>query len=189
MGRPKLLLPWGKTSVLGHLIQSWRELKAQQIVVVCAAGDSNIRGELDRLSFACQNIIENPAPQRGMFSSIVCAAQWAGWDPAITHWAIVLGDQPHLQMDTLHRLISWAATHPGQVCQPRLHGGLKHPVVIPQEVFVELAGPESNDLKQFLANYSIAGCDCDDPGLALDIDRPEDYERALALAGLERKVE
>ena len=28
MGRPKLLLPWGETSVLGHLIKQWQALGA-----------------------------------------------------------------------------------------------------------------------------------------------------------------
>ena len=32
----------------------------------------------------------------------------------------------------------------------------------------------------------IALCELDDPGLDLDIDRPEDYENALARAGLPR---
>ncbi|HRY59690.1 MAG: NTP transferase domain-containing protein [Verrucomicrobia bacterium] len=28
MGKPKLLLPWGDTSVLGHLIRQWQSLGA-----------------------------------------------------------------------------------------------------------------------------------------------------------------
>jgi molybdenum cofactor cytidylyltransferase len=31
MGQPKLLLPWGKTSVLGHLIGQWQSAGAGQI--------------------------------------------------------------------------------------------------------------------------------------------------------------
>src|SRR3989442_15619712 len=92
MGRPKLLLPWGKTSVIGHLIGRWQELGAQQIAVVCAAGEPSIQEELDRLRFSRANRISNPAPERGMFSSIQCAARWFGWEAGLTHWAIVLGD-------------------------------------------------------------------------------------------------
>ena len=44
MGRPKLLLPWGETSVLGHLIKQWQALGARQIAVVCAPGDQAIGG-------------------------------------------------------------------------------------------------------------------------------------------------
>ena len=95
MGKPKLLLPWGRTSVLGHLIKQWKALGAKQIAVVCAPDDGAMRVELDRLGFPVQDRIINPAPDRGMFSSIQCAAQWSGWQAALTHWAIVLGDQPH----------------------------------------------------------------------------------------------
>ena len=94
MGRPKLLLPWAKTTVLGHLLGQWQTFGAKQVAVVCAVGDQAIQGELDRLGFPAANRIFNPAPDRGMFSSVQCAAQWAGWQQGLTHWAIVLGDQP-----------------------------------------------------------------------------------------------
>jgi molybdenum cofactor cytidylyltransferase len=79
MGRPKLLLPWGGTTVLGHLIAQWRALQAGQITVVCAA-DGPVPAELDRLAFAAENRIVNPHPEQGMFSSIQCAARWPGWN-------------------------------------------------------------------------------------------------------------
>src|SRR5947207_464975 len=47
MGQPKLLLPWRATTVLGHLIEQWQKLSAQQIAVVCAAGDQAIEQELN----------------------------------------------------------------------------------------------------------------------------------------------
>jgi hypothetical protein len=46
-----------------------------------------------------------------------------------------------------------------------------------------LKDSSAGDLKQFLAGRSgaLAGCESDDAGLDLDIDRPEDYERAKAM--------
>src|SRR6516225_5725334 len=87
MGRPKLLLPWGETSVLGHLAGQWRGLGAGQVTVVCAGGDDTLAAELDRLEFSAENRIVNPEPTRGMFSSIQCAALWSGWRHELTHWA------------------------------------------------------------------------------------------------------
>src|ERR1051326_7538368 len=97
MGRPKLLLPWGESSVLGHLLRVWHSLNARQIGIVCAAHDTGIGAELDRLCFPESQRIANPNPDRGMFSSIQCAAAWRGWEEPLTHWAVVLGDQPHLR--------------------------------------------------------------------------------------------
>jgi len=61
-------------------------------------------------------------------------------------------------------------------------------VVLPRAVFLEIAGSKCTSLKEFLAKHKIAECACEDPGLDLDIDRPEDYQKALALARLERRV-
>src|SRR5437660_1384898 len=94
MGQPKMLLPWGKTTVLGHLIAQWQTAGAEQMAVVVAEGDQRIERELARLAFSEENCVRNPLPNRGMFSSIQCAARWAGWKPNLTHFAIVLGDQP-----------------------------------------------------------------------------------------------
>jgi CTP:molybdopterin cytidylyltransferase MocA len=181
-----LLLPWGKTSVLGHLIEQWKALRAKQIAVVSATGDRAIRLEMDRLGFAAQVRIINPAPQRGMFSSIQCAAQWPGWDPALTHWAIVLGDQPHLEQQTLRRVLDFSAAHPASVCQPARLGHGRHPVLLPKAVFRRVATSTSATLKEFLAGSprKVALCELDDPGLDLDIDYPADYHNALRRAGL-----
>jgi CTP:molybdopterin cytidylyltransferase MocA len=226
MKRPKLLLPWGETSVLGHLLGTWekvgertgvfRELKTVktvkegrrlrhtqlklgvnegsagekslhgstcvgQISVVCAVGDAAVLGELDRLGFPAGDRILNARPEEGMFGSVRCAAQWSGWVPGLTHWAITLGDQPHLRLETLRALIELSAGQPGKVCQPRRLGHLRHPVVLPKAVFLELRDAKTPTLKDFLAKREIASCEVDDSGLDLDIDEPADYERALAL--------
>jgi molybdenum cofactor cytidylyltransferase len=181
MGKPKLLLPWGGTSVLGHLIEQWEALRAKQVAVVCAARNQPVQAELDRLGFPAQNRIVNPAPEHGMFSSIRCAAQWPGWRPDLTHWAIVLGDQPHLKQQTLLRVLDFTAAHPARVCQPAHRGHGRHPVLLPKTVFRRIANSKATTLKEFLtANpRELAHCELDDPGLDLDIDRPEDYEKAV----------
>ncbi len=181
MGRPKLLLPWGPTSVLGHLLVQWQGLGAAQIAVVLGTGDVGMERELNRLGVASENRIVNEAPERGMFSSIQCAARWSGWSQALTHWAIVLGDQPHLRAATLLSLVRFAAAWSESVCQPARNGRLRHPVVMPRKVFGQLREAKAADLREFLASQEVAGCESDDPGLELDIDRPEDYRRALDL--------
>jgi molybdenum cofactor cytidylyltransferase len=184
MGRPKLLLPWGKTSLLGHLARHWLNLGAKQIAAVCAAGDHAILAELERLGFPIANRIYNAAPHRGMFSSIQCAAQWAGWQPELTHWAIVLGDQPLVRDETLRQLLEFSAARPEMICQPMQGGHGRHPVVLPRTAFLALAESPAPTLKAFLEARAgaVASFLADDPGLEVDLDRPEDYERGLELA-------
>ena len=184
MGRPKMLLPWSSTSVLGHLIAQWRRLGALQVAVVCGAADRAIADELDRLEFPAGDRIRNPAPEMGMFSSIQCAARWPGWNREVTHWALVLGDQPHLRFDTLQELLTFATAHRQNICQPARRGRPRHPVLLPAAIFAQLGASTDSDLNQFLQRRpeQRALCEIDDDGLDLDLDTPADYERAAALS-------
>jgi molybdenum cofactor cytidylyltransferase len=179
MGEPKLLLPWGKTSVLGHLLQQWKSLHASQIAVVCAAGAQSMIDELDRLGFPADNRIFNPSPEHGMFSSIQCAAQWHGWNPDLTHWLITLGDQPHLHTATLCKLLEFGARNSDNICQPMRHDRRKHPVLLPARWFAKLKDTSAGDLKVFLVEHAeeLSGFESDDARLDYDMDTREDYEK------------
>ena len=185
MGRPKLLLPWGDASIIGHLISQWQALQAEQIAVVQRPGDKLLNAELDRLNFPGANRIENPDSKRGMFSSIQCAANWDGWKKNLNVWAVILGDQPHLRPDTLGALLAFHREHADSICQPSHGGRARHPVLLPRLAFAELRRTSAETLKDFLQQTScpIMAHPLSDAGLELDLDRPEDYERAVKPPG------
>lgn len=185
MGRPKLLLPWGDTSIIGHLISQWQALQAEQITVVQRPGDKLLNAELDRLNFPAGNRIENPDSKRGMFSSIQCAANWDGWKNNLNVWAVILGDQPHLKTETLHALLSFHREHPDAICQPAHGGRARHPVLLPRPALAELRRTRAETLKDFLQQTAcrIMELPLADAGLEIDLDRPEDYERAVKTPG------
>jgi len=179
MGRPKLLLPWGRTSVVGHLIATWRELSASQIAIVLDTSQLAVFQELDRLLFPVDARISNPHPERGMFSSIRCAAAWPGWESGLTHFVIALGDQPQLQPETLRRLLEFSATNRSSICQPRFNGRSRHPILLPKSALLRIRSDSASDMKEYLLEHAAecASFDSVDPGLELDLDTPEDYRR------------
>lgn len=181
MGTPKLLLPWRGTTVVGHLVSQWRNLGAAQIAIVCRPGDAALNAELDRAELPRYDRITNPDPERGMFSSVLCAASWDGWKTDLSAWVITLGDQPHLRNETLAALLKFQREHSNSICQPIYDGRARHPVLLSKPAFEELKGTKAATLKEFLRQTRCppARCPADDPGLVLDVDRPEDYERAL----------
>jgi molybdenum cofactor cytidylyltransferase len=185
MGRPKLLLPWGHTTILGHLIEQWSRLGAAQIAVVRAADDEALEHERLRHARPTDCII-NPAPERGMFSSIQCASLWPRWKNSLTHWILALGDQPHLRNETLQELVAAAQTAPEAIHQPARAGRARHPVLLPRSAFQRLGSATVSDLKQFLESCaeSRRRIEMPDAGLELDLDTPQDYDRAKAVAGL-----
>lgn len=179
MGSPKLLLPWKQTTVIGQIISTWRELGAGQIAIVMRPNDRVLAAELDRLGLAEKNRIENPHPERGMFSSIQSAANWAGWDANISNWALVLGDQPQLDAKILRPLLTFYAQNSGKICQPLVEGHAGHPVIFSRTAFEELKSTQTANLKDFLKlqSSSCVHLKMDVPSLLLDLDTPEDYIR------------
>jgi molybdenum cofactor cytidylyltransferase len=184
MGRPKLLLPWGDTTVLGHLLAQWKNLSAAQIAIVCRPDDGGVHSELDRLEFAVKARIANPEADRGMFSSVQCAARWDGWVEHLSAMALVLGDQPHLSAASLAEILTFARGHADKICQPARRGHGRHPVFLPRNILPELGRSTLGTLKEFLAEHAtrVDLLEMADAALDLDIDRPEDYERARKFA-------
>jgi molybdenum cofactor cytidylyltransferase len=180
MGEPKLLLPWGATSIIGHLLSTWQSVGADQIAVVCAPHPHPLHHELDRLGVPASARIINPSPERGMFSSVRCAAGWAGWNGDLTHIAFLLGDQPQISRSTIGSVLDHAVSHPEKICQPAFHGRPKHPVIFPRDMFLKVAATTSETLRDFLENYgpSRSFKEIPDDSLLIDLDSPADYKSA-----------
>jgi molybdenum cofactor cytidylyltransferase len=183
MGTPKLLLPWNGTSVLGHLVLLWKQLQASPVIVVRAAGDGDIERELNRLQIPDAHRVCNPHPDLGMFSSVKRGAGFA-WSPAITHVALVLGDQPHLPEAALRGFLRFAAAHPQQISQPFRGEHGRHPVILTRQFLRETLVTDAPTLKEFLGarQKDIARFETDDASFDLDMDYPEDYRAALRLS-------
>jgi molybdenum cofactor cytidylyltransferase len=179
MGRPKLALPWGKTTIIGNLISTWRELGVDEIAVVCASENEPVHAALNRVAFPISQRVINPVPARGMFSSIQSAASWPGWSQHLSHFVIALGDQPGISVKSLRLLLDFVALNPDIVCQPMHEGRRCHPIVLPRLVFEQVIPSEKETFREFLEPFERACLRLDDEQLAFDIDRPEDYERAV----------
>jgi molybdenum cofactor cytidylyltransferase len=184
MGKPKLLLPWHGSTIIAHEIETWRNIHSDaetvDVRVVCGSRPDPIQDELDRLHFPETSRIINPKPDDGMFSSLRCAA-WENWPADITHFAIILGDQPHLKRATLQKVVHIAQEEFDHICQPRNNGDLGHPVILPRAQFLELGKTEADRLRDYLGTQQVEAIEVDDPGLKLDIDVAADYEAALKI--------
>jgi molybdenum cofactor cytidylyltransferase len=179
MGKPKLLLPWHGSTIIAHEIETWRQLWAD-VRVACGPRPDPVQDELDRLDFSESSRIVNPNPDDGMFSSIRCAARMQ-WPEDTTHFGIILGDQPHIKKTTLQKLLHLAEEEFGSICQPQHDGKFCHPVILPRQFFVQLAGTKAERLCDFLASQQVEPCELNDAGLELDINVADDYEAALRI--------
>jgi molybdenum cofactor cytidylyltransferase len=185
MGRQKLLLPWGDSTVIGHIVRQWVCLASLVSAVVRAPADEagvSIRKELERSGVPRMNQIINPSPDDGMFSSIRVAAAWPFWPETITHVAIVLGDQPHLDLArVIAPTLAAVPRHWDHVVQPSFDSSPKHPVILPRHLFLSLATSTCMTLREVLATMPVSLVPVNDPMAKVDLDTPADYELATRI--------
>jgi molybdenum cofactor cytidylyltransferase len=180
MGTPKLCLPWGQTTILGHILSQWREAGAEKILVVHGVGETPVSLELDRLGIPAGERAATLAPERGMMGSVVTAAHHALRDISLTHLVIALGDQPHLRTKTLRAVLQTCETAPEKIVRVVFEDKPGHPLALPANVLAELSVSSSETLRDFLRLKDISACDLTsgDSGVLLDLDTPDDYARA-----------
>ncbi len=181
MKRPKLLLPWEDTTILGHHVRLWQSLCAAQIAIVVAADNIPIRTELNKADYRGVHVILNDLPSGEMFDSILCASSWTGWGTHISRWIVALGDQPQIQAETLRELIHFSFRNQEKICHPVRDGKTLHPVVFRKWAWPQLRlMPRYQSLNEFLIEHepACAKFECNAPELAQDIDYPVDYLRA-----------
>ncbi len=176
MGQPKLLLPWGGSTVLESTIAALREGGVPTIVVVIAPAGPLAQWQ----PTAGVHTAVNPEPAAGMLSSILVglAALATTPDPLV----VCPADLPALRPSTVAALlVAYRAT--GGIVVPR-HGRRRgHPLLIAprwQARMPELAHHEGG-LRRILelAAGSVHELVVDDPGSVRDVDTPEDYARLV----------
>ena len=81
-------------------------------------------------------------------------------------------------------LLEFRLGHPEAICRPSYDGHARHPVLLPSKAFSELRRSEALTLRDFLETSSCPRAEIPiaDSGLALDLDRPTDYEIAAKLS-------
>lgn len=175
MGRPKLLLPWGESTVLGSTLAALRAGGVEAALVVIAA-DGPLTAWLPPEGVLA---VRNADPARGMLSSILAGLEALGPgapDPLL----VCPADLPALRADTVARLLAVYADR-GGVVVPR-HGRRRgHPLLISPPWQARMPGLAAADggLRRILelAAGAVREVEVDDPGTVYDVDTPEDYER------------
>jgi molybdenum cofactor cytidylyltransferase len=178
MGKPKLLLPWNKMTVLEHTVATWARLGARQVAVVWSDSQPEIPQVLGRIAYDCA-AVKNPQTGADMWSSIQTAARWNGWSEFITHVAVVLGDQPHVRSSTLEIFLDSIRFRSEKTAwQPVVNGKRCHPVVLKRSLFAKLSDSPGPTLRDFMDQHTTATelVPTADEALLRDIDSPEDWD-------------
>ncbi len=122
--------------------------------------------------------IHNPAPERGMLSSL--QAGIASLPPECPGVVFTPVDYPRVRPSTVLALTEAFARTAAPVALPVHNGERGHPVLISRVLIPELlALPSGGQARQVIRRYreQTVTVEVDDPGILLDVDEPEDYRR------------
>jgi molybdenum cofactor cytidylyltransferase len=178
MGRAKQLLPLGETTVLTRTLENVCAAGLEDIVLVLGASAEEIRRQLHQSLLQGLRVVINQAYAQGMASSL--REGLSAVDQESDAALIVLGDQPFLQPQTLHRIIDRYRGSRAQIVVPTYQGERGNPVLLHRSVFSEAMVLEGDvGCRAIFANHleGISKVEVEDMGVLLDLDDPADYER------------
>jgi molybdenum cofactor cytidylyltransferase len=174
MGRNKLLLPWGDTTVLGQTLANVRASAAHDLLLVTGHEQEMIETavETERL-FRVYNLDY----ANGMLSSVQAAIRSLSTQTEAA--LVVLGDQPLVESGIINELLLAYATGPKGLVAPTSRGKRGNPVLIDRRYFAELlALPPDAAPRVLLQRHpeDLRLVEVASEAILFDLDRPEDYD-------------
>ncbi len=179
LGRPKQLLPYGSSTLLGHTLDTARASGFDQLIVALGGSSAEVRRKVD---LAGVEVVENPDYGEGCSSSI--AAGLSKVDRRCEALVLMLGDQPGVTAATVRALIAGRGEGTRlAVCA--YDDGRGHPLAFGRAMFGplgELHGDKAvwkliERLGDAVVEVRISG------PIPPDVDTREDYAAVLETAG------
>ena len=173
MGQPKMLLPWGGTTVLGQVIHIFKAASVEDILVVTGGA----REQVEALVGASARTVFNPSFAEGeMLSSIQVGL--AELKPRAEAVLIGLGDQPQVQERSVRLVVEEYTNSKASLVVPSFQMRRGHPWLATRRHWDEILHMDPGDtLRDFLNRHATDICyvEVNDPGILKDLDTPDDY--------------
>jgi len=177
-GAVKALTPMAGEPALSIVLRRAHEAGIASTIVVLGHGADAVRRAVD---LSCARIVENPAPEEGLASSLRLGLSAVGsGGPGVL---ILHADMPAVSSATI-RVILEAAEGGARLAAPVFQGQRGFPVYIARFLFAELETMLDGDAgaRRLLERHAddLVLVPVEDPGCVLDVDRPEDLESLAA---------
>lgn len=177
MKRFKPLLPLGEVTVLERAVQSFLDGGIRNIRVVVGYRANELFPVLERLGV--QTIV-NTEFSEGMFSSVVAGVR--SLPAEVEGFFLLPVDNPVVNKNTLETLQQTFFSTEVGIIYPSYQGLRGHPPLIAKHyVNKVLTWDKPGGMRGLLEQYELDALEVEvvDPGILLDMDTPEDYQRML----------
>lgn len=184
MGEPKQLLPWGERTVLGTVAFNLAAAGARPVLCVVGHRAAEMAAAL---ADAPAQLLHN----EGFLAGEMLSSYQVGVHHLVAQGApylgtlLALGDQPHVPVEIIRRVIEEARHVPDQIVIPSYQMRRGHPFYLPARLWPDLlALTQAETLRTLLQRYqsSITYLNVESDSILRDIDTPADYQ---ALSGRE----
>jgi molybdenum cofactor cytidylyltransferase len=176
MGRPKQLLPFGKSTLLRHAAETALATGLSPIVVVLGAEAEACGAELEGLRMT---VARNENWSRGMGGSLRKGVEeLERIAPDIKAALVMLHDQPRISAGSLQDLANLWSPEGSTIAAAFYGGSAGVPAVFDRRHFAELKALDGGGgAKGILARHEADVAKLELPEALDDIDSPEDYAR------------
>jgi len=179
MGQSKLLLPWGRATVLGQVVSTFTAAGMEEIVVVTGGEREKVERLVAELAkdFPVRSVYNPDYAHGEMLSSIQTGL--AALDSHTCAALIGLGDQPQVLEETVRRICAIFVQTGSPLVIPSFKNHRGHPWLAARTLWPKiLALPISVTPRQFLNSYTgQVEYFAADQSILQDLDTPEDYTR------------
>ncbi len=175
MGREKILLPFGRSTILETVLETLAAAHVRHTVAVVRPDLPEAAGRARR---AGARAVVNPHPEQEMLVSIRLGVK--ALPPDLDAFFVWPADHPLVRVETLRQLAAHAS--PRRVLIPVFGAARGHPALVGSALRKEIEELElSGGLRALWRRHGdvVREIPVDDPGVLANIDTPEAYEKAL----------
>lgn len=190
MGQPKMLLPWGRTSVLGQVIETIQRAGVDEILVVTGGAREEVEelvnqyaeGSKQKAEGGRRKVVssrQNEDYSSGeMLASLQTGLAALQDNASVTAALICLGDQPQVEEGSVRAVMEAFEAGKSNLVVPSYQMRRGHPWLMARPLWDEiLAMSLTESPREFLNRHAgeIEYVNLDNPSILADLDTPEDY--------------
>ena len=179
MGQQKLLMSWGKVSVIQHVISVFAKAGVDEIVVVTGSHREEVEANLSQLKkdYPVRSLFNEDFATGDMLSSIQCGLHALTPKPEDAA-LIALGDQPQVREGSVRRVCEMFKETGSPLVVPSYHMRRGHPWLVERSLWGEILALRNPQTPRDFLNAradQIKYVEVDDDGVLADLDTPEQY--------------
>jgi molybdenum cofactor cytidylyltransferase len=183
MGRPKMVLPWGASTVIGQVVNTLLLAGVKEVVVVTGAARVEVEDVVKQVNRAEVRTAFNPRyAEDNMLISLQVGMASLGED--VDAMLVVLGDQPQIEIDVVRSLMKVYQAENARLIVPSFDMRRGHPWVVDRSLWPALQSiPDGATMRDFLHAHpqQITYLPVNSSSILRDLDTPEEYALATQI--------